>query len=130
VSVVHDLMPNVNRRPVMLERQLDRLDSALHAGTKPPRRRKQNPLHHRAHRSRAPKKARLSRAATHADRSGSPNGNHLKVTRAEGAPDRSTRLEVQSTSSRKGAQRRRSMEEARGSGGSSPRASPKLLTAG
>jgi hypothetical protein len=40
VSVVHDLMPNVNRRPVMLERQLNSLDSPLYAGAKPPRRSK------------------------------------------------------------------------------------------
>ena len=40
VSVVNDLMPNVNRRPVVLERQFNGLDSPFHAGTKPARRSK------------------------------------------------------------------------------------------
>ena len=54
VSVVNDLMPNVNRRPVMLERQLDSLDSPLHAGTKPPRRSKKTRFTIEAHGRRSP----------------------------------------------------------------------------
>ena len=32
VDVVHDLLPHVHGRPVVLERELDRLDGALHPG--------------------------------------------------------------------------------------------------
>ena len=37
VAVMHDLVANVDRRPVQLERALDDLDGALDAGTKPSR---------------------------------------------------------------------------------------------
>ena len=46
VDVVDDLLPHVDRRPVVLERELDRLDGALDPRAVAAGRREQDPLHH------------------------------------------------------------------------------------
>jgi hypothetical protein len=45
---VDDLVPDVDRRAVVLERKLDGLDSAFHAGAEPARRSKEDALDHEA----------------------------------------------------------------------------------
>ena len=52
MQVVDDLLAHVDRRPVELERLLDRLDGALDAGAVAARRREEDLLDHRGHRSR------------------------------------------------------------------------------
>ena len=48
VRVVDDLVPDVDRRAVVLERELDGLDGAFHAGAKAARRSKEDALDHGA----------------------------------------------------------------------------------
>ena len=48
VRVVDDLVPDVDRRAVVLERELDGLDGALHAGTEAARRSEEDALDHAA----------------------------------------------------------------------------------